>query len=99
MSARYRILAWNGIPAQVTATDETGGRANRMLPDWFGQEIDRVAMRDGLVASDEYLARWQWSEFTTQPGSAADVADAVVEELVAGWRLRPDGPRQADSPE
>jgi cvfA/B/C family virulence factor len=96
---RYRVLAWNGIPAQVKASDDSGRRASRTLPDWFQQEIDRVAMRDGLVGSDEYLAGWQWSEFTTQPGSADDVADAVVDELVASWRMRSDGPRPADQSE
>lgn len=88
--ARYRVLSWNGIPAQVKATDETGGRANQTLPDWFAQEIDRVAMRDGLIGDDAYLAGWSWSEDAERPGSAVEVTDAVVAELVASWRR--DGP-------
>ena len=50
--ARYRILAWQDIPAQVQATGDTGAKVNRQLPGWFGAEIDRVAMRDGLADTD-----------------------------------------------
>ena len=83
---RFKVLAWNGIPAQVKATDENGKRANRALPDWFQQEIDRVAMRGGLAGSDAYLAGWQWSDETERAGSADEVADAVVDGLVIEWR-------------
>ena len=65
--ARYRILAWKDIPAQVQATDDTGATANRQMPGWFGAEIDRVAMHDGLA------------------GTADEVADAVVADLIATW--------------
>ena len=48
--ARYRILAWQDIPTQVQAGDGSG-RVSRHLPDWFMQEVDRVAMRDGLTGA------------------------------------------------
>jgi hypothetical protein len=83
--ARYRILAWKDIPAQVQATDDTGAKANRELPGWFGAEIDRVAMRDGLVGTDDYLSLFEWSAETEREGSADAVADAVVAELIATW--------------
>ncbi len=83
--ARYRILAWRDIPAQVQAADATGARASRMLPAWFGQEIDRVAMRDGLVGTDADLELFAWSDDVERDGSADEVADAVVEELVEAW--------------
>lgn len=83
--ARYRILAWRDIPAQVQATDDTGAKANRELPGWFGAEIDRVAMRDGLAGTDEYLEMFGWSDETERPGTADEVADAVVAELIATW--------------
>ena len=83
--ARYRILAWREIPAQVQATDETGAKASRQLPAWFGAEIDRVAMRDGLAGSDAYVEQFAWSAETARDGSADAVADAVVAELVAEW--------------
>lgn len=83
--ARYRILAWRDIPAQVQATDETGARANRTLAAWFGQEIDRVAMHDGLVGTDAYLELFAWSDEIEREGSADAVADAVVGELLTAW--------------
>lgn len=83
--ARYRILAWRGIPAQVQATDDTGARAKRELTGWFGAEIDRVAMRDGLAGTDAYLEMFAWSEEAERPGTADEVADAVVAELIAAW--------------
>lgn len=83
--ARYRILSWNGIPAQIKVAEE--GRAPLSLPldDWFGQEIDRVAMRDGLAGSDAYLERWSWSAWAERPGSADAVAAAVVGEIESEW--------------
>jgi hypothetical protein len=81
--ARYKVLAWKGIPGQVQARDEGGPAVNQAMPEWFQQEIDRVAMREGLMGSDEYLDLWAWSDETERDGSAADVADAVVAELMA----------------
>ena len=82
--ARYRVMSWRGIPSQVKATDESGLAAARMLPTRWQQEIDRVAMREGLAGTDEYLEQWGWSADSERPGTPDEVADAVVEELVAG---------------
>ena len=62
--------------------------------DWFMQEIDRVAMRDGLIGSDEYLERWSWSADHERSGSAEEVAADLVREIEAEWnpvRRREDG--------
>jgi hypothetical protein len=83
--ARYRIMTWKGIPAQVKADDDAGGRASREMPAWFAAEIDRIAMRDGLAGSDEYLALWQWSKPAQRDGTAAEVVDAVIAEQCAAW--------------
>jgi hypothetical protein len=83
--ARYRVLAWRDIPAQVQATDDTGSQTNRRLPSWFSAEIDRVAMRDGLAGTDDYLEQFAWSDDVERPGTADEVADAVVSELIAAW--------------
>jgi Virulence factor len=87
--ARYRILAWEGIPAQLKVEADGERRLSVALPDWFMQEIDRVAMREGLIGSDEYLERWAWGEWREREGSADEVAAAVVAELEAEWRPRP----------
>jgi hypothetical protein len=52
--AKYQILYWKNIPAQVKAFG--GARAiSRQLPEPYQLEIDRVAMEEGLSGSDEYL--------------------------------------------
>lgn len=90
--ARYRILSWRGIPAQVKVFPEEGRPLSRALTERFQQEIDRVAMREGLSASADYLAHWAWSEDLERPGEPEEVLGAVVEELEATWesvRTRP----------
>ena len=83
--AHYRVLRWRDIPTAVKARDDSGRRVSRPLPDWFGQEVDRVAMREGITDSDGYLEAFAWSEEFEQAGAATAVADAVVARLVADW--------------
>jgi len=79
----FRILYWQEIPSLVRATAADGSHASRQLPDWFQQEIDRVAMEEGLVGSDAYLEQWHWSAPEERDGAVNDVLDAVEAELVA----------------
>jgi hypothetical protein len=72
------VLYWQEIPSVVRAGD-----VKRQLPDWFQQEIDRVAMEQGLVGSDAYLEHWEWRAYGELDASAADAAEAVEAELVA----------------
>jgi hypothetical protein len=91
--ARYQILYWQDIPAQVKAYD--GARpVSRPLPERYLAAIDRAAMEQGLASTDAYLEQWRWSAKLERPGSAAEVLDAVCAELVAGWdpKLRGQGP-------
>lgn len=90
--ALYRVLSWQGIPAQVKARDDAGGRMNRTLPDWFQQEIDRVAMRDGIDGADEYLEAWAWSDALERAGDAEVVVAAVIDELCDAWSRPRPGP-------
>jgi len=53
----------------------------RQLPEWFQQEIDRLAMEQGLVGSDDYLEEWRWGDMDERPGSPDEVLDAVEREL------------------
>jgi hypothetical protein len=83
---RYRILSWRGIPAQLKVYGEAGRPKSFELDAWFVQEIDRVAMREKIIGSDEYLELWQWSEDLERPGTLDEVVSAVVAEIEAEWR-------------
>lgn len=82
--ARYQILYWREIPAQVKAYD--GARAvSRQLPERYQLAIDRVAMQEGLAGSDDYLNQWHWTAKLDRPGTAAEVLDSISQELIAEW--------------
>ena len=78
--AKYQVMFWKHIPAQVKAWDEKG-EVKRLLPDRFQAAIDAYAMKDGTTEMDAYLEAWHWAEAEERPGSAEDVADAMVREL------------------
>ncbi len=84
--ASYTVMSWRGIPSQVKVSDETGTTVSRQLPPFFQQQIDRVAMTEGIIESDEYLEAWAWSDERTREGSAEDVASVLVDELADEWR-------------
>lgn len=81
--ARVEVLYWQQIPSVVKA-----GEVKRQLPEWFQQEIDRVAMEQGLAGSDAYLEQWEWREAGERDGSDAEAVDAVETELVERYRGR-----------
>ncbi len=80
--AMYQVLYWREIPAQVKAYEGTRPRS-QVLSERFQVEIDRIAMKEGLVGTDEYLDQWQWSEDQERPGTAEEVIAEVAEELEA----------------
>ena len=84
--ATYRVMSWRDIPTQVKATDDSGATVSKTMPVFFQQEIDRIAMAEGLIDSDEYLEAWDWSDEAERDGSAREVAEAVVTELEEAWR-------------
>jgi cvfA/B/C family virulence factor len=81
---RYRVLYWQEIPSLVRVVRDDGSHVSHQLPDWFQQEIDRVAMEQGLAGSDDYLAQWRWADELEHPGSVEE----VVAELVAAFGQR-----------
>ena len=80
---QVRVLYWQEIPSLVRVTLDDGTQQSRQLPDWFQQEIDRVAMEQGLIGSDAYLEQFGWRELDPRDGAPSDVLDAVEAELVA----------------
>ena len=79
--AKYQILYWKEIPAQVKVVEEGKRTVSRQLPERFQIEIDRIAMSEGLTGTDEYLNEWRWTPKTERAGTAEEVADALVREL------------------
>jgi hypothetical protein len=77
---RVQVLYWQEVPSVVRVGD-----AKRQLPEWFQQEIDRVAMEQGLLGSDAYLEQWEWRDLGDRDGDPAVVVDEVEAELVAGY--------------
>ena len=78
--AVYQILYWKNVPAQVRAY---GGKRpiSRQMPDRFQEEIDRIAMEEGLADSDDYLDQWHWTEKRERPGDSEEVLNALLHEL------------------
>ena len=83
----YQVLAWRGIPAQVRVS-AAGKRISAQLPSRYQEEIDRVAMEEGLYGSDDYLEHWKWGPRRQRAGDPQQVLDTVVAELVADWDRR-----------
>ena len=79
--AKYRILYWKHIPAQVKVFGEGTRPLARPMPERFQEEIDKIAMREGLVGTDDYLNHWRWTPKQERPGTAEEVADALIQEL------------------
>ena len=80
---QVRVLYWQELPSLIRVTTDDGEQVSRQLPDWFQQEIDRVAMEQGLIGSDAYLEQFTWHELEPRDGAPNDVLDAVESELVA----------------
>jgi hypothetical protein len=77
----FQILYWRDLPAQIRVYQNGRPRSHK-LPERFQEEIDRVAMVEGLANTDAYLGQWAWSEKMTRNGDPAEVAEEVVRELV-----------------
>jgi hypothetical protein len=80
---RAQVLYWQDIPSVVRITGDDGAQLSRQLPEWFQQEIDRVAMDQGLIGSDAYLEQWEWREVEPPDGDAAAALDAIEQDLAS----------------
>lgn len=76
---QYQVLYWRDIPAQIKLF---AGRRPRShpLPVRFQQAIDRIAMQEGLVGTDDYLEQWHWSAKQERAGTPEDVLQALLRE-------------------
>ena len=82
--AEYQITSWRDIPSMVAARG--GDEVTKIqLPPRFQEAIDEAAMRLGEVGSDDYLAGWTRSDWTTADGDHAHLAGVVAEQLEDEW--------------
>jgi hypothetical protein len=88
--ARYQVLYWKNVPAQVKVFPETGRALSRQMPGRFQVEIDRVAMAEGLAGTDDYLNQWHWAAKQERPGDPAEVLELLIQELEADWDSKPE---------
>ena len=56
----------------------------------FQQEIDRIAMKQGLAGTDDYLDAWAWSAPEERPGGVElrwklSAQNAAGEPRLRGW--------------
>jgi methylmalonyl-CoA mutase cobalamin-binding subunit len=80
--SKYQILFWQDIPSQVRAWNDFE-EAKLDLPHRFAERIDAQAQRLGLAQGDDYINQLRWGDETERPGSPAEVAAAVRQELEA----------------
>lgn len=78
--ARYQILYWQDIPAQIKVTEPGKRPISRQLPDRYQQRIDAQAMKLGLHGSDAYLDQWQWSDPQETETSAEETAAQLMRQ-------------------
>jgi hypothetical protein len=78
--ADYQVLSWQDIPSQIKAWDDFD-EVKIEMPPRFTARIDQAAQSQGLTSTDDYLSQWQWSDEQQREGSAAEVAEAVRQEL------------------
>ena len=79
--AKYQILYWKHIPAQVKVSVEGQRTLSRPMPGRFQEEIDKIAMQEGLAGTDDYLNQWNWTPKQERPGTPEQVAEALIQEL------------------
>ena len=82
--AEYQITSWRDIPSMVAARDGDETTKIQLAPR-FQEAIDEAAMRLGEVGSDDYLAGWTRSEWSTADGDHTHLAGVVVEQLEDEW--------------
>ena len=88
--AKYQILFWKGIPAQVKTMDEIE-EFSVPFHSRFQEVIDEIAMREGLLDTDSYLNGWQWGEIQEAAGTAKEVAKKIAKDIDAKY------PQQLDN--
>jgi hypothetical protein len=84
--AEFQIMYWDDIPYAVRAY-EGRKRVSKQLPGDFEKAIDAASMASGKTTQEDYQKGFRWGPREPRDGSAAEVAQAVYDELVAAYPL------------
>ena len=82
--AEYQVTSWRDLPSLVVAREGDAVTKSPLAPR-FQEAIDEAAMRLGDTGSEDYLAGWTRSDWTSGEGDPAELADAVVKDLEDTW--------------
>ncbi len=80
--SKYQVLYWQDIPSQVKAWDDFD-EIKLNLDNRFAEHIDLSAQKQGLIQADSYMAHLRWGQEAERPGTPAEVAAAVKNEMEA----------------
>ena len=80
--AKFQVLYWQDLPSEVKAWDDFE-EIKLSLPTRFADRIDAQAQKVGLTKGDDYLAQLRWGDELQRPGTPAEVAAAIRQELEA----------------
>ncbi len=69
------VLFWQDIPTVIEARDSTGIEKVE-LTKRFAELVDLIAMKKGLIGTDDYLQNWKKKKF---PSSKKTAKQAVLE--------------------
>ena len=84
--AEYQIMYWGDIPYAVRAYEDKK-RVSKQLPGDFEKAIDAASMASGKTTQEDYQKGFRWGPRESRDGNAAEVAQAVYDELVAQYPL------------
>ena len=77
---KLSILYWQEIPTVVEGKDKEGVHKVE-LSKRFSELVDMVAVRKGLVGTDEYLDNWKKRRQPSSDKSAKQGVDDLVEDF------------------
>ncbi len=69
------VLFWQDIPTVIEARDSTGIEKVE-LSKRFSELVDLIAMKKGLIGTDDYLKNWKKNKF---PNSTKTAKQTVLE--------------------
>ena len=83
--ARCLVVYWQDIPSVVEV--RVGRKSHKLqLSERFQALIDTVAMKTGLVGTDEYLTHWRKDEIDEREGTPETIAATLAEEFEGRFR-------------